>query len=228
MDNLERILDYDLIGKKYTLPKDEMNKILANPITDKEDWTKSFCEKFKINLKSFYARRQKRRCGYCRSIINVDGYTDPIEHIVPRVKKPKWMFVQNNLIVSCGGCNSAKGTDNTLRLHEGNYGDDELHCPSISVEFKIFNPHFDKWSDHFEIQDNFFLIPKPNSKGPDTYSFCNMWRYQIIIDYRDQINISDKKSFRAVTKRIRKEKNKIKIKHLNKAKDYILDMIDNA
>jgi len=228
MGKLERIISYDLIGKKYPITQIEQNKINANPVVNKDDWYGSFCLQFKLNLKSYFTRRQKRRCGYCRKLINVDGSSNAIEHIVPRGKKPKWMFVQNNLLVSCGGCNSGKGSTNTLRLHEGNYGEYDHHCPSDSNEFKIFNPHFDKWSDHFEIQDEFFLVPKPNSKGPDTYSFCNMWSYRIVIDYRDQLNLDDKKSLRFVTKRIRKEKDQIRIDHLKKAKDYILDMIEDA
>ncbi|KGL61924.1 hypothetical protein [Polaribacter sp. Hel1_85] len=227
MASLSKLLDYTLVNKTYNILADEQLTINNNPTYLKEDWDKSVFTTLKGNIRKHYGRRQNRKCAYCRLTINPDAYGNAIEHIMPRKHKPQWMFVQHNLTVACIGCNSSKGSDNTMISHENNYGHNANHCPSNSNEFKIFNPHFDKWSDHFEIQDKFFLVPKPNTKGPATYKFCNMHRYQIVLDYIDVLN-SRKKSFKSITGRLRKEKrNYVKVE-LEKAKESILDFIENS
>lgn len=227
MGKLEKIIDYSLIGKAYSVLPAEQTILDNNPTYSIEDWEKSGFYRLKSNIRKHYGRRQRRKCGYCRMTINPDAYGNPIEHIMPRIKKPQWMFVQQNLVVSCVGCNSSKGIDNTLVRHENNYGHSPAHCPQNSAEFKIFNPHFDKWSEHFRIEDDFFLVPIPNSKGPYTYKKCNMHRYVIILDYRDQINMRDKKSYTILTQRLRKEKDPLRKAALEEAKETILDMIEN-
>lgn len=227
MDKLERILDYTLIGKSYVITAAEQTSLDDNPTYLNTDWEKSCFSNLHGNIRKYYGRKQRRRCGYCRVLISPDGYSNPIEHIMPRIKKPQWMHVPYNLVVSCAGCNSSKGSDNTMRQHENNYGHTPNHCPTVSQEYKIFNPHFDRWSDHFTIEDGFFLVPKPDSKGPDTFKFCNMHRYTIIIDYRDTLNVREQISFNTITQRIRKEKDLIKKEHLELAKNYILEMIED-
>ncbi len=221
-------LDFTLVGKTYDLTNEESITLTNETITSNEDWTKNIFSDLKKNIKKHYARKQKRKCAYCRSIINVDGYTDPIEHIVPKKHKPKWMFVQHNLVVSCAGCNSAKATDNTLINDLSNYGDESNDSPNIGSEYKIFNPHFDKWSDHFEFEDDFFLKPIPNTKGENTWELCNLWRYQIIIDHRDQLSERNEKSFKTLTRRVNSVKDSRRREALKAALEYVKDMIDNA
>ncbi|WP_375577660.1 hypothetical protein ABWH96_11415 [Marivirga tractuosa] len=225
---MDRILDYSISGKTYKRTITDQNTLSLNPPVLADHWsTINQYENLKQNIRKHYARRQNRRCAYCRVLIAIDGYGHPIEHITCRNRKPSWMFSDYNLVVSCIGCNSSKGTKNVLVNEDTYYGDLEEHCPSNGDEYRIFNPHFEKWSDHFEIEDDFFLRPKPNTNGPYTYETCNMYRYQIILDYREQINLRDKKTHRNITKRIRKEKNEDKLEHLKKAFEAILDMIDN-
>lgn len=227
MADLNKLLDYTLKERSYLPNAIENSLIDENPTYLNTDWDKSHFVRLKQNIRIHYGRRQHRKCAYCRMRINPDGYGNAVEHIMPRVLKPQWMFVQHNLSVACIGCNSSKGTDNTMCQHENNYGHTANHCPTVTSEFKIFNPHFDKWSDHFEIQDDFFLVPKPNSKGPDTYNFCNMQRYQIVLDFIDELDIR-KKSYKSITKRLRKEKRQNVKQQLVKAKEAILDMIENS
>ncbi|GAA5030924.1 hypothetical protein GCM10011506_21810 [Marivirga lumbricoides] len=227
MATLNRILGYTLRGKTYAKTGNEESKIADNFPYLANDWSKSTFESLKQNIRKHYARRQKTRCAYCRVKIAVEGYGYPIEHITCRDKKPNWMFANFNLVVSCVGCNSSKGVDNVLVNPSTHYGDYEEHCPDTGDHYRLFNPHFDNWCDHFEIEDDFFLIPKPNTKGPFTFDTCNMHRYQIILDFREQINLREQKTFRNITKRIRKEKNEDKLKQLLEAKDAILDMIEN-
>jgi len=226
MPNLIKILDYDLIGYNPNISVSAQTKLNNHIIVDKDDWGKSFCKDFKDEFKPKTSRKQKRKCMYCRTTINVDGSGNAIEHITPRVRKPNWMFVTHNLAVACDNCNSSKGTDNVLIRPDNTYGDNDINCPSNSNEYHIFNPHFDKWSDHFEIENEYFLKAKPNTKGPATYDYCNMHRYHIIIDYLDQLKIREPFSFRILNKRIRKEKNAERLTGLKNALQYIEDIME--
>jgi len=225
MANLNKLYDYSLVGNVPPISANAQTKIDNHNIVDKDDWGKSFSKDFISELKEYYAQKQGHKCAYCRSRITPDGYTEPVEHITPRKLKPHWMFVKNNLVVSCGGCNSFKGEDNVLRNNEETYGHNAISCPSNSIEYRIFNPHYDRWSDHFEIEDKYFIKPKANTKGPFTYSTCGMNRYQIILDYLFSQNIRTQFSQKALTSRIRKEKNGKKKEALLKALETIKNSI---
>lgn len=226
MGKLIRILDYSLTDKPYEVLNNEQILLDANPTFLKEDWDKGIFNGLKLKIRRHYGIRQGRKCAYCRTTINPEGSGNAIEHIMPRIKKPQWMFVQHNLSISCIHCNSSKGQKNTMRQHENNYGHSPAHCPHDTNEFRIFNPHFDKWSEHFEIQDEFFLVPIPNTKGPATYKFCNLHRYLIVLDYIDELKIREK-SFKSITKRLRKEKREHVKQQLEMAKQSILEFIEN-
>lgn len=226
MPHLIKILDFDLIGYTPDIPIAAQQKISGHIILNKDDWNLSFCKDFKDSFKPQTSRKQKRKCMYCRTTINVDGSGNAIEHITPRKLKPHWMFVIKNLAVACDNCNSSKNDTNVLRLPATNYGDQSNHFPNTSVEHLIYNPHFDKWSDHFDIEDEYFLKAKPNTKGPFTYQLCNMHRYHIIIDYLDELKIRQPFSYRILGKRIRKEKDPKKIEALKTALEYIEDLMN--
>lgn len=225
MADLNKILDYSLNGHVPPISANAQAKINGHVIVDKDDWGKSFSKDYIGEIKEFYSRKQGHKCGYCRSRVTPDGYTEPVEHITPRLLKPHWMFVNHNLVVSCGGCNSFKGTDNVLRNNENTYGNHAAHCPNISIEYRIFNPHHDKWSDHFEIEDGYFLKPRRNTKGPYTYTKCGMKRYHIILDYLFLQNVRKPMSFKILNARIRKEKDEDKKAILMQAIDTIKDTI---
>jgi uncharacterized protein (TIGR02646 family) len=225
MADLNKILDYSLKGHVPTISKNAQAKIDAHIILDKDDWGDTFSKDFIGEVKEFYSRKQGHKCGYCRSRITPDGYTEPVEHITPRKRKPHWMFVKHNLVVSCGGCNSNKGTDNVLINNENTYGDNPINCPNNSDDYRIFNPHHDIWSDHFEIENEIFLKPKPNTKGPYTYWLCEMKRYHIILDYHFQLNIRKPFTIKTLTLRIRIEKNEDRKAILKKALDTIMNSI---
>ena len=226
MPQLIKILDYNLI--EYTPSIDTINqqKVDDRIIVGKEDWSLGFCKGFKELYKIQTSRKQKRKCMYCRITINIDGSGNAIEHITPRELKPYWMFVVRNLGIACDNCNSSKGDKNILRLPETNYGNPSNHCPNNSAEYLIFNPHFDKWSDHFDIEDDCFLKARPDTKGPATYKYCNMHRYHIIIDYLEELQIRSPYSHKILVKRIRKEKNPQKLSALKSALNYIEELIE--
>ena len=225
MADLNKVLDYSLNGQVPTITARAQAKIDAHIIVDKDDWGKSFSKDFIGEVKQFYSRMQGHKCGYCRSRITPDGYTEPVEHITPRKLKSNWMFVKHNLVISCGGCNSNKGTHNILRNNENTYGNIPANCPAASIEYRIFNPHYDKWSDHFEVENDIFLKPKPNTKGPYTYWLCDMKRYHIIVDYHFQQNLRKPFTSRMLTLRIRIEKDEERKEILKGALDAIVNSI---
>jgi len=225
MADLNRILDYSLHGYVPAISKGAQAKIDGHAIVDKDDWRKSFSLDFIEEVKTFYSRKQGHKCAYCRSGLTPDGYTEPVEHMTPRLLKPHWMFVLHNLVVSCGGCNSNKGIDNVLRNNENTYGHNAADCPNNSIEYRIFNPHHDKWGDHFEIEDGYFLKPRANTKGPYTYTKCGMNRYNIVLDYLFSQRVRGPISGKILTARIRKEIDPKKIEHLKKALESVTDTI---
>ncbi|QBJ85477.1 hypothetical protein DDI74_04030 [Chryseobacterium gleum] len=225
MADLNKILDYSLSGYSLIISATAQTKINNHIIVDKDDWGKSFSLGFIDEFKTFYSRKQGHKCAYCRTKITPDGYTEPVEHITPRLLKPNWMFVIHNLVVSCSGCNSNKKTDNVLRNNENTYGHNAADCPNNSIEYRIFNPHYDKWSDHFEIEDSYFLKPKPDTKGPYTYTKCGMNRYNIVLDYLFSEKVRGPISAKILTARIRKEKDPKKVENLKKALNCVIDTI---
>lgn len=221
MADLNKTFDYSLNGQVPNVSARAQAKIDAHIIVDKDDWGDSFSKDFISEVKEFYSQKQGHKCAYCRTRITPNGYTEPVEHITPRLLKPYWMFVKHNLVVSCSGCNSFKDTKNVLVNNANTYGNNPANCPNNSGDYKIFNPHHDKWGEHFEIEDRFFLKPRPNTKGPYTYKECGMMRYHIVLDYLFQENIRKPFSFKILNQRIRKEKDTTKIANLKKAYEVI-------
>jgi uncharacterized protein (TIGR02646 family) len=225
MVDLNKLFDYSLNGHVPTISANAQAKIDAHVIVDKDDWGDSFSLDYISEVKKSYTRKQGHKCAYCRTRITPDGYTEAVEHITPRKLKPYWMFVKHNLVISCGGCNSKKMTKNVLVNNENTYGNNPANCPDNSADYRIFNPHHDKWSEHFEIEDNYFLKPKSNTKGPYTYTELGMKRYQVVLDYLFQQNIRKQFSFKILNARIRKEKDEDKKAILKTALDSIIDTI---
>lgn len=224
MADLNKILDYDLIGKQPTISAAAQAKIDGHVIVDKDDWGDSFSKDFIKEAKTFYARRQNIKCGYCRKSINIDGSGNAVDHITARIRKPHWMFVLHNLVVVCDNCNSKKTDKNVLINNHTTYGDLPANCPNSANDYHIFNPHYDKWSNHFEVEDGYFLKPKTNTKGPFTYTECGMNSYLIIVDYLFQQKVRQPNSRRILAQRIRKEKDPRKIEVLKEALDCIEDI----
>lgn len=225
MADLNKTLNYSLNGYVPVISVGAQSKIDGHVIVDKDDWGKSFSLGFIEEIKIFYSRKQGHKCAYCRSSLSPDGYAEPVEHMTPRFLKPHWMFVLHNLVISCVGCNSSKGTNNVLIKNEKTYGHNAANCPNNSIEYRIFNPHHDKWSDHFEIEDGYFLKPRSNTKGPYTYTQCGMGRYSLVLDYLFTQQIRGPISGRILTARIRKEKDPIKLENLKRALKSVIETI---
>lgn len=165
------------------------NPIITNPT--KKSWTASTNKGLKTKIKSHYSIVQDDKCAYCRMPVRYNGYGEPIEHIVPKSLKTKWMFHPLNLCLACYACNTKKSDKDTLinnTIHPNSY----LSYPNTSNAFKIIHPHFDIHSRHIE-EKNFVFKPKNNSqKGRNTIDFCVLNRFDLLYSRAKQKNTSNK------------------------------------
>lgn len=181
--------NYTLENKTYVFTKSESTLLESYVLDSFELWTKNRYNKLKLNIKKKLIFDQLDRCGYCRNLIETDAYYEPIEHIVAKSLKPKWMFEPRNLILTCNRCNNLKCDEETLTE---DYVDAE-DFPTVSEAFKIFNPHFDKWSEHLKYEDEIFLVPIPETKGEETIKICKLNKFQIITNRAKDLKLGNKK-----------------------------------
>lgn len=121
-------------------------------------------------------------CAYCRMPIRFLGYGEPIEHIFPKSLNPRWMYHPKNVCLSCYGCNTKKGDQNTRIGGIKKNGKAYHKYPSSSSEYLIIHPHFDTFSKFLVIED---LICKPNprttsTKGQETIKMCKLNRLDLL------------------------------------------------
>lgn len=195
---LNRKFRYSLKGKTYIPSPQEFRFIYASTINSTY-WTKKkgVYERFKNELKKTHYFGQNRRCAYCRKKLRADAYWEDLDHVVAQSRRGNWIYYPKNLIVTCPPCNRLKSDDETLSDINA------TRFPLRSNGFSIFNPHFDKWEDHFIIEKGIFLKGIPNTKGPRTYNYCNLHRMDIIIEYADEIRLWEIKTMRRLTHRLR-------------------------
>lgn len=194
--NLNNRFNYTLQGKTYEPTAEELVLITKETIT-KNDWKNKDYKRYKDKVKQRHFLYQNDRCAYCRTKrMNIDAYYNHIEHIIPQTEIEKWIFRPKNLIVACTACNSLKNADITLADIT------VTEFPDNSNGFKIFNPHFDNWSDHFHIKDGIFLTGKEGSKGYATIEYCHLFRYHVALDYADEMRYRRKKTFRRLTHKL--------------------------
>lgn len=143
-----------------------------------DDWYKAKFNPFRKEYKEFFVSKQSFRCGICRFKIQADGHYQDIDHIIAKSKRKNWAFISKNLICTCTPCNRLKNADNTLNSI---FNKVKIFPDNINA-FLVFNPHYEKWSDHFLIEDDIFITAKAGSKGYATIQAYRLYRYQICIN----------------------------------------------
>lgn len=165
------------IKYKYDQHPENVSILNFTP-TSVEEWN-SYVD-LKMKIKEHYAHVQDDKCAYCRQPIRYMGYGEPIEHIVPKSKKVKWMFHPYNLCLSCYGCNTKKGDNNTLSNEFNHYDDEFESYPESSQDYKIIHPHFDSYSKHIK-EESFICKAKNGSyKGRNTIDICKLNRLDLL------------------------------------------------
>lgn len=169
----------------------------ANPIRHHDDWEKGCFQPIKVFVKLKYFLQQIRRCAYCRKKLNADGYFNHIDHIIPKSHHKRWMFVPKNLTITCEVCNPLKNADDTLTI-----GHSRTAFPTRKTGFTIFNPHFDRWENCFEIEDGMFIKGR-NRRGEETIRICKLYQYQFSVQFSEESGVTPKSAIKRATLRQR-------------------------
>lgn len=221
--NLNKRYSYTLLNKTYTPSIDE-NLIIYDVNIDDTYWTKrnKVYKDFKVNLKQSHYFGQIRRCAYCRAKLRTDAYWEDLDHVVSQNEKVKWMFIPKNLIVTCEPCNRLKNANSTLTNPATNV------FPNFSDDFNIFNPHFDNWTDHFEIFKGIFLRGIPGTKGPATYKHCHLYRYDVIINNVEEQILWGSNSMKRLTQRLKEVAvDSVEYNHIQRAINHMIQRKKN-
>lgn len=190
--------NYSLQNKIKDLSIEEIRILNNHPPIRKDQWSDNIYDSIKQRIKKDLLLGQYDRCAYCRKIIEADGKYEPLEHIIAKSIKAEWMFLPNNLIVTCDSCNNLKGS--TTVLTEEYKSAQEF--PSVSKAYLIFNPHYDKWEDHLYYEDGIFLVPVPDSKGQNTIRICKLYRYNVVINRAKELKLLQKTPLSRISNRI--------------------------
>jgi hypothetical protein len=158
--------------------------IIKEVIKDGGDkWNNPKLLPVKTKIKNYYRTRLNEQCCYCRK--NFEGEFNmviDIEHILPKNKYEKLMFIPLNLSISCKRCNmKIKGHDISFIT---SVGDIDIN-PFESENYKFIHPNLD---DYFlnlkyfvQISNNNKIVKyKPISpKGAYTYKYFRLKELEI-------------------------------------------------
>ena len=149
----------------------------AKKLSDKSgaDWddkTNPLLIELKREIKNHYLKAQDYTCAYCQQKIIVDhnGAWDT-EHIAPRESYPSFMFVPENLCVSCKDCNGAKSNKPVLANRS------RRTFPRHSKDYTICHPHFDIYSKHIRVIGEAVLYLPRTKKGQALIEMCGLLRF---------------------------------------------------
>lgn len=135
-------------------------------------WSSEEISSIKLKIKRHFLRLQSRKCCYCRQRVrSLHGRIWDIEHVEPRSVRPDFMFVEDNLAVSCIDCNVSKSSASVIDGRPKGY-------PKLSGRFKIVHPKFDRYGDHIGWNGSSIYIPL-SDKGKETVIRCNLLRYAV-------------------------------------------------
>ena len=114
------------------------------------------------------------------------------DHIVPKIPHLEWMFLPENLCVTCDKCNNNKSDIETL------VDESVVEYPFESSAFKIIHPFFDNYSEHIEIVDDLVYKAK-TEKGKFTINTCKLFRLDLVTD-RARLKMKSDKPESVLTK----------------------------
>lgn len=153
-----------------------------------DDWDsgRKYIKSFKENLRKDMYRKQNKLCAFCRIHVPLACVPMHREHIVYKDKHPQWMFLPDNLCVSCPTCNEFKGTTEVLVDYRAKT------YPKVSKGFKIIHPLYDKYSDHIELIGGVLYRGK-TAKGVFTINTCHLYRVGLAEERVDKMMYEESK-----------------------------------
>lgn len=162
---------------------------VISTIKTKEDFGSNSwsCEEFKpikTIIRKHYVSEQKSICSYCQMDLKTKGGRSwDVEHIIPRVTAPNFMFEPLNLCVSCVDCNIAKSTSKVTKSTA------KITYPT--EKYTIIHPHFDVYKEHIcTIKPGVFYVPRTD-KGEYTMYVCKLLRFHAYANYDDSLDDLD-------------------------------------
>ncbi|MBB3158104.1 hypothetical protein FHS07_001800 [Microbacterium proteolyticum] len=158
-----------------------------------DPWADERIGAMKARAKKHYIAEQDNRCCYCaEQWLTEHGRVWDLEHVVPKVLRPEFMFEPRNLAVACPDCNLAKWDKETLT------GPQIAEYPSQAGSFLVVHPHFDRWEDHIE---KCGVVFRPiTEKGTWTVTECNLGRFALkYADPTDEADPLDRRFEAALT-----------------------------
>src|SRR6218665_1454134 len=195
--NLNIVFRYSKI-KPIKYRKPDVLKLAGNPIKASSDWNEKKFDSIKRLVRFVHYKSQKRRCAYCRRLLNPLGINEHIDHIVARDVYNKWMFKPRNLVLSCYQCNTQKTNANTLTTAFV-----PKRLPIKKVNYKFFNPYIHNWHEHFEIEDNLFIRAK-TIQAEQTISTYKLFDFKYSIVYSQEANTFGASAIRRATRMMTK------------------------
>ena len=150
----------------------EAKKLSVKSGSDWDDEHDPLLTEVKREIKKHYLKAQSYTCAYCRQKVVVDhnGAWDT-EHIAPKDIYPGFMFVPENLCLSCKDCNGAKSNKHVL-VNKG-----RRTFPNKSKDYIICHPHFDVYSDHVRVIGEAVLYLPRTKKGQALIEMCGLLRF---------------------------------------------------
>lgn len=150
-------------------------------------WSDDDLSLIKDTIKRHYHELQKSVCPYCKQKLNsTHGRHWDIEHIIPRVSAPKFMFEAYNLCMACVDCNAEKSAKLVTNSKA------KLKYPISSEQYLIIHPHFDDYNEHLlVVEAGLFYYPlKP--KGRKTIEVCGLNRFYEFAGFGSEENVFEK------------------------------------
>lgn len=220
---MNKLEDFKIV-RPYTLTADDVNAIhLASPgVNDKDDWAKPELDGMKERLREYLREQQNGRCAYCRLKLHENVATSEIEHIVPKSKKPQWMYEPFNLCLSCKLCNSIKGYRKKILE---NRADSASTLPRSSSDYKWIHPYLDIYSEHIELVDGVLYRGK-TKKGKYTIWLCGLDRYQVAAERADVLISRNVNNYVRIMLLISNPDNAQYVKNIDVLKERIERMIE--
>jgi hypothetical protein len=132
-------------------------------------WEDAAVTPLRGQAKDHYIAEQDYMCAYCRKeIATANKAVWDAEHVVCRQKVAGYMFVPQNLAVSCKDCNIAKGQAEVRTTTRKKFPDQSKH-------YLIVHPHFDNYEEHIRWVGD-ICVPV-SAKGTRTLVMCDLTRY---------------------------------------------------
>ena len=139
---------------------------------DWDDKENPLLVEIKREIKNHYLKAQDYTCAYCQQkiVVGHNGAWDT-EHIAPRESYPGFMFIPENLCVSCKDCNGSKSNKPVL------VNKSRRTFPKQSKDYTICHPHFDVYSKHIRVIGEAVLYLPRTKKGQTLIEMCGLLRF---------------------------------------------------